>query len=347
MKRVKNGGFILMETMIVAVFIMAIFVFVYRNSIPMIGRYERLSRFDDLDSVYAANMMKKMVTNYLSFEQIDSLLANTTYVDISNCNDKKLYTDPNYCSKLKNNLQIGNDDIVFITRYNISEMVSSVGKSFRDIAKEDITFDSGSLSNFREYLKTVSDSESFYKATNMSNKAIGLYRLFITRSVPLVDGTIQTKYANIGIYRTTYVQSNIGSVASLKANGPTLVLEIGENYPFTTFLQIQYTQAGGKTSCNPENNATLGSSSREVTCILTEKNGNKLSTHFTVKHGYTPTLESYEYQCGTEECGCVPDENGTIPEGCIPAQCPVTCSGVQTSCYKGGTYDTNTNKCLY
>ena len=313
----------------------------------MIGRYERLNNFEDLDSVYAANMMKKMVTNYLSFDRIDSLLANTTYVDISNCNDPNLYTDANYCVKLKDNLQIGADDAVIITRYNISENVALLGKSFRDTVNENVKFDSGSLSNFRDYLRTVADSESFYSSSNISNKAIGLYRLFITRSVPLSDGSIQTRYANIGIYKTTYVFANVGATASLKANGPTLVLDIGENYPFTSFLQIQYTSFGGTTVCDPANNITIGSSTREVTCILTERNGNRLSAHFTVKHGYNPSLENYEYQCGTEECGCVPDENGEIAEDCVPKECPVTCNGLQPNCYKGGTYNEETNKCIY
>ncbi len=347
MKRIGNRGFILVETLIVAVFIMTIFILIYRNSVPMIGKYEELSHFDDLDSVYAANMVRKMVTNYLSFEQIDSLLSTATYADISDCGNSNLYTDASYCTKLKENLQIENDDVIFITRYNLSEAVPLSGKSFRDTVKENVLFDSGSLSNFREYIRTVPDNESFYNPSNISNKAIGVYRLFITRSVRLSDGTTQTKYANIGIYKTTYVLSNVGASASLKANGTSLVLDIGENYPFTSFLKIQYSFSGGTTVCNPANNITLGAKNQEVTCTLTEKNGNKLHTHFTVNHGYTPALKGYEYQCGTEECGCVPDDEGIIPKDCVSKQCPVICTGMMTTCYKGGTYDKSSNKCLY
>ncbi len=345
MKRVKNHGFILIETLVVAVFIMTIFIFIYRNSIPMIGKYEELARFDDLDSVYAANMIRKMVTNYLSFEQIDNLLSNVTYVDISNCSDNELYTDVAYCTKLKANLQIEDEDIVFITRYNISEIVPSLNKSFRDTVKEDVRFDSGNLSDFRSYLKTVPDNESFYNPANISNKAMGVYRLFITRSVRLADGTIETKYSNIGIYKTTYAISSVGTSASLRANGNSLVLDVGENYPFTSFLKIQYSTSGGNTVCNPPNNATLGTKDQVITCVLTEKNGNQLFTHFTVKHGYTPAMEGYEYQCGTEECGCV--SNPMNPTECIPNQCSLTCSGMMPNCYKGGTYDEESNKCLY
>ena len=61
MKRIKQKGFVLLETLIVTVFVMSIFVFVYRNSVPMMGQYEKMLNFDDIDSVYAADMMKRMM----------------------------------------------------------------------------------------------------------------------------------------------------------------------------------------------------------------------------------------------------------------------------------------------
>lgn len=344
MKRIGSRGFILVETLIVAVFIMTLFIFVYKNSVPMIGKYEHLRRYDDLDSVYAINLVRKMVTSYLSFDRIDELLSNVTYVNISDCGDTSLYTDASYCSKLKENLQIEDEDVILITRYNISEDVPSLQKSFRDIVKEDARFDSGNLSNFREYLRTVSNNESFYNPSSISNKAMGVYRLFITRSVRLADGTKQTKYANIGVYKTTYALSSVASSASLKANGTSLVLDIGENYPFTSFLKIQYTTSGGTTVCDPDNNISLGFKNQEVNCTLTEKNGNQLHAHFTVKHGYTPAFEGYEYNCGEDDCGCTENEDGTE---CIPNECPITCTGMMPSCYKGGDYDEETSKCLY
>jgi len=324
-KRVKNRGFILVETMVVSIFVMTIFVFVYRNSIPMMGRYQRLNRYDDLDGVYAANMIKKMVTSYLSFDRIDELLVNSSYVDVSDCTDTSLYSDASYCTKLKKSLQIESGDVILITRYNPSEKIVSLGKSFRDIVQEEVKFDSGSLSSFREYLKSVTDSESFYSASNTSNKAMGVYRIFITRSVRQVDGSTQTSYSNIGIYKTNYAAGSVGAVASIKANGPTLVLDKGESYQFTSFLQIQYASGGGTTTCNPVNNATVTSNSTTVTCVLRENNGNQLSTHFTLKHGYDPTLTEYSYTC---------EDGGT-------------CTGIQTVCDRGGTYDETTNKCIY
>ncbi len=204
MKRIKQGGFVLVETLIVTVFVMSIFVFVYRNSVPMIGQYERMQKFDDIDSVYAADMMKKMIENYIDFTVIDQKLQNATYIDISNCNDTTYYRDSSYCTKLKNNLHIDDTDLVILTKYNLSTTLPGTNTSFRSYVNENEYFDSGKLSNFRDYLRTVADNEPFYNPSDANNKAVGLYRLFITRSVPLIDGTTETRYANIGIYKSKY-----------------------------------------------------------------------------------------------------------------------------------------------
>ena len=204
MKRIKQKGFVLLETLIVTVFVMSIFVFVYRSSVPMMGQYEKMQNFDDIDSVYAADMMKRMITNYVDFSIVDEKLQNATYIDISNCNDTTYYQDASYCTKLKNSLHIEENDVVLLTKYNLSNTLHGTNTSFRTFVNENEYFDSGKLSNFRDYLKTVADNEVFYNPGDSTNKATGVYRLFISRTVPLIDGTTETRYANIGIYKSKY-----------------------------------------------------------------------------------------------------------------------------------------------
>ena len=204
MKRINNRGVVLLETLIVSVFVMAIFVFVYRNSIPMMGQYQKLETFDDVDSVYAANLIKNLVITNIPSKYIDeTLLATASYADISNCNNTSLYIDANYCTKLKNKLHIEDTDLIYITRYSATDL---------DLFKEDINkkekdylFAGGELGKFRDYLKTVANSESFYNPNDENNRIIGLYRIFISRTVPMMDQTTIKKYANIGIYKNNYV----------------------------------------------------------------------------------------------------------------------------------------------
>lgn len=358
MKRIGNRGFMLIETMIVSIFAMTVFVFIYRNAVPMLGQYEKVSRYDDVDSVYAADAMKKMITSYLSFEAIDALLENNTYVEIQDCNNTNFYSDATYCSKLKRKLRIEFGDYVILTRYNPSEIVAGAGnKSFRDVVEADVKFDSGNLSNFRDYLHSVPDSEEFYNANSSSNRATGTYRLFITRSVPLIDGSTRTAYANIGIYRSNYTATSVGTTAELKVYNSTLVLEPGENFDFLSNLGIRYTHLGGTTACNPANNSLVRSQNQTISCTLSENTvtgvTNPHQVTFIVKHGYAPRMDYYEGACNFYECGCEPDATGTVPAGCVPQQCSETCSGTIPVCYKGGTYDYNeatgegTRKCIY
>ena len=194
MKRINNKGVILLETLLVSVFILSIFIFVYRNSIPMMGLYKKLETFDDIDSVYAANTIKNLIVTELSDDTIEDLLKKTTktYVDVSSCetinsNDEKWQ---GYCNTLKDWLDITENDIIYITTYDVRE--------FRD----DIMEKDNINANFREYVKTVTNQESFYDPADNNRKINGRFRVFISRTVPKTDDTTITKYANIGIYKT-------------------------------------------------------------------------------------------------------------------------------------------------
>ena len=155
MKLLNKKGFILVETLIVTLFVLTLFILVYQNLVPSLGEYERMSSYDDVDSVYATNLFKQSLLRYGNMDYITSYLTNHTYLDISNCNDQKIYKNSNYCDKLKKTLSISDNDYIFITDYNI--------KKFRSEVKTNDFFDSGKLSNFRNYVATVSDTDSFYK----------------------------------------------------------------------------------------------------------------------------------------------------------------------------------------
>lgn len=61
MKKLNNKGFVLAETLVVAVFLVTVFSIIYNNMMPVIGEYERREVYDDLDSKYAVYWLKTMV----------------------------------------------------------------------------------------------------------------------------------------------------------------------------------------------------------------------------------------------------------------------------------------------
>lgn len=185
MKRLSKQGFLLVETLVVTVFVMTIFIFLYRNSIPMVGEYERRSSYDDIDSVYAAQEVKKMVTSDANFNSFVSLLETAYYKDITKCT---LYADPNYCAILKNSLNIvdANKDRILIVNHNLTRVKSLVsqGKILNGDGERGI----------REYLMYLPVSAS---------TAVGYdqYYLLIARTSRDKEGKIVQKYANIEVIR--------------------------------------------------------------------------------------------------------------------------------------------------
>lgn len=202
MKRLNKKGFVLVETLIVTAFVMTLFILVYQNVVPYIGEYEKMSSYDDIDSVYATNLLKQGVLRYGNFDNIDTYLESNTFMDITDCNDSNIYINNDYCEKIKKSLSILEDDYIFITKYDIEE--------FREETKTNEFFDSGKLSAFKDYVATVPSVDSFYDIDDEGNSLVGKYRLFVTRTVTNSDTTTTLKYTNLGIYTGKYKRYNLG-----------------------------------------------------------------------------------------------------------------------------------------
>ncbi len=57
----NQKGFVLAETLVVAVAVMGIFSLLYANYYPLIGEYEKREVYDDIDSKYAAHWVRKIL----------------------------------------------------------------------------------------------------------------------------------------------------------------------------------------------------------------------------------------------------------------------------------------------
>ena len=63
MKKLNDKGFVLAETLIVTVFILAIFTMIYTYYYPIMGLYEERETYDDVDGKYAAYWVKRLIEN--------------------------------------------------------------------------------------------------------------------------------------------------------------------------------------------------------------------------------------------------------------------------------------------
>ena len=79
MSNINKKGFVLIETLVVTVFVVTLFLLVYRVTMPSIGEYEQLDKYDDVDSIYYANVIKRMLLRYADFTKIDAAIMNEPY----------------------------------------------------------------------------------------------------------------------------------------------------------------------------------------------------------------------------------------------------------------------------
>ena len=200
MKKLNKKGFVLVETLIVTVFVVTLFIIVYQTTVPALGEYEQQNKYDDIDSVYYANLYKQMITRYANIEEIDKYLLNANYLDVTNCDGKigtiNIYKDVEYCNLVKDSIKIGENDRVLVTKYDIT--------NFKNEVNSDVNFDSGAYSNFRNYLNTVATQQERFYSTNPLTNLNGKYRLFLIRQISETDSSVTRRYANIGIYIGNY-----------------------------------------------------------------------------------------------------------------------------------------------
>lgn len=117
MCKMNKNGFVLMETLIVSVFVMALFTVLYTNVFPLIGQYESRENYDDIDSKYTAHWVRKMVLDK-GKEGVYNFSGTTTwrnagYLDLTNCSST-YFTDVTYCLNLKENFHITK---MYLTKY--------------------------------------------------------------------------------------------------------------------------------------------------------------------------------------------------------------------------------------
>ena len=61
MKKINSSGFVLAETLVVTVFLMAIFALIYSSFLPLIGEYEKRETYDTVDGKYSVYWIKRMI----------------------------------------------------------------------------------------------------------------------------------------------------------------------------------------------------------------------------------------------------------------------------------------------
>ena len=109
--KLNNKGFVLVETLIVAVAVAAIFSLVFKHFYPLMGEYERREDYDDIDSKYGTYWVKRLIqSDYYNFETNRNDISTKGYSKF-NCNNIADPVKKNMCNQLLVDLEVSCDDI--------------------------------------------------------------------------------------------------------------------------------------------------------------------------------------------------------------------------------------------
>ncbi len=115
----NKKGFVLMETLVVTVFALFIFTILYNSAVPLLGRYDELSYYNDIDTTYKLYHLKKLINN----DSLKNTIKGTsTYTKIE-CNTEVINSQA-ICYSLFEALDIdpNKDEVLFINKNYIENM---------------------------------------------------------------------------------------------------------------------------------------------------------------------------------------------------------------------------------
>lgn len=154
MKKINNSGFVLVETLVVAVFVMAIFAILYNNFYPLMAEYEKREVYDDIDSKYGTYWIKRLIqeNSYNATNMINNVNSTKKYYKFT-CNDITSEGKKKTCQSLIDRLSITN---VYVTKYNLVE--------FKNYVQNNSTSFSSGVVDYINYLPEYSKVPSLNMA---------------------------------------------------------------------------------------------------------------------------------------------------------------------------------------
>ena len=163
MKKKDKKGFVLVESIVAAIFVMAFSTFLIVNLVPLVGEYEQSLNYDTVDSKYNAHMIRKMlltddtcrIGHILDMSLVPSGKPKFYYFQGSEICD--YLVNENYCRKLLSS------DFLDVNEIVITEFTGSSLKSASDDYKYEF---SNPLQDYIKFMPTYgSNAISYYSVT--------------------------------------------------------------------------------------------------------------------------------------------------------------------------------------
>ncbi len=144
MKKNNQKGFVLLETVVVAVFIIGIFTFVYTSIVPLLGRYDDLANNYELEKTYKLYHVR------------DALYKDDNFFNITSQPYKKInandFANKDYYNSLVDLLFEDDYQIIYI-----KDIKTNMNAAFTNLNIK---------GSFREYIENIEDKKASVDLAN-------------------------------------------------------------------------------------------------------------------------------------------------------------------------------------
>lgn len=176
MKRLDSRGFVLVETIIVAVFVMGISTFLFANFLPLMADYERINNYDTVEGTYKAHEIRKLILREINEDSskrsiLTSSSPYTIYKNYETSEDGVNVTKNELCDQLR---AVNYCNTLLNEEYlNVKEIIITSFKlgSIKAKAKDDKNINRA----LKEYIDYLPKYDKYSSKYNNYNRLIVVY----------------------------------------------------------------------------------------------------------------------------------------------------------------------------
>ena len=139
----SNKGFVLVESIVVAIFVLGFLTFLIVNLLPLIGSYESALNYDTVESRYNVHLIRKMILkdDFCKVRNLLNIGANSVYSYFTGDEMCEYLKNKNYCRKLFS------EDFLDVKEILITETQATDLRALSDLENN------ANDSDFQTYLK--------------------------------------------------------------------------------------------------------------------------------------------------------------------------------------------------
>ena len=145
----NNKGFVLVESIVVAIFVLGFLTFLAVNILPLVGNYEAALDNDSVESRYEAHLIRKMILkdNFCNSSSLLKMSSQTVYNHFVNDEICDYLENKRYCRELLSHKYLDVKEMLII---------ESSGKDIKNLAKAEYSTINTDAEAYARYVDTVS-----------------------------------------------------------------------------------------------------------------------------------------------------------------------------------------------